>query len=241
MKLVITFLITLFITATVFAQQGINYKALIKDGSGNVVANQSITVQLSIKRGIGLSNEYTETHTPTTDANGIIIINIGEGTPDLGDYNSIDWGADNHFLNVEIDTGSGPVDMGTTQFMAVPYALNALSSSDNYWSKNGNNIYTLNDNAGIGIDNPQAKLDILGGDWDLDAGNPGDLRIGNPTHNFRIGVATGGGGAGITRMYANSNALFLGSNNAPTLILEQDGSILHLLPISLLLLLEIKH
>ncbi|MFL0353176.1 hypothetical protein [Xanthomarina sp. GH4-25] len=61
---------------------------------------------------------------------------------------------------------------------------------------------------------------------EFDAGNPGDLRIGNPTNNFRIGIATGGGGVGITRMYTNSNSLILGVNNAPALMIEQNGSII---------------
>jgi hypothetical protein len=78
---------------------------------------------------------------------------------------------------------------------------------------------------GIGVVDPQAKLDIKGGDWNLDAGNPGDFRIGNETYNFRIGVATGGGGAGTTRMYTNSNALILGTNNTAALTLDQDGNI----------------
>ena len=110
-----------------FAQNGINYKALIKDGSGNVVANQSITIQLSILVGAAETLVYQETHTPTTDTNGIAIVNIGEGTPDSGDFNTIDWGSDTHFLNVQINTGDGLTDLGTTQFMAVPYALNAKS------------------------------------------------------------------------------------------------------------------
>jgi len=81
-------------------------------------------------------------------------------------------------------------------------------------------------NIGIGITDPQAKLDILGGDWNLDAGNPGDLRIGNSTNNFRIGVAIGGGGgAGITRMYTNSNALILGTNNVCSLLLDTHGNV----------------
>ena len=78
---------------------------------------------------------------------------------------------------------------------------------------------------GIGINNPEARLDILGGDWNLDAGNPGDLRIGNSTYNFRIGVATGGGGAGVTRMYSQGNSLHLGTNNRPSLTIGQNENV----------------
>ena len=295
--------IALLISTIVFSQSGINYKAVIKDSGGNIVASQAVDVQFIIYEGAALTNNvYQENHTTITDANGIVIVNIGEGTT-TDVFTDISWGDDEHWLNVQVDTGAGLVDMGTTQFMAVPYAL---SSGDNYWSKNGNEIYTTNtsvginrvnpehtldvrsssitdpagfnlsnsdksrnlrlfsgsdtfpdpsmtwvpgnsllfatynDNTfefdelmhissagdvGIGIDDPQARLDIRGGDWNLDAGNPGDLRIGNATANFRIGVATGGGGAGITRMYSQGNSFHLGTNNRPSLTIGQNENI----------------
>lgn len=220
-----TFLIlfaAIFISISSLAQNGINYKAIIKDDNGNVVANQTIDIQFIIYEGSALTNiAYFETHTPTTDANGLIIVNIGEGASSYV-FSDVDWGKDEHWLNVSIDTGSGYFDMGTTQFMAVPYAL---SSGDHPWTKNEDGIHVTNNNVGIGIANPEAQLDVRGGDWNLEAGNPGDLRIGNATNNFRIGVATGGGGAGITRMYTNSNALILGSNDTPALIFESNGEI----------------
>ncbi len=122
-----TLLIALLITIISLAQQGINYKALIKDASGNVLANATVNVQFTIQQGASLTDVYEEGHTTTTDDSGIIIVNIGEGNTTLGDFNTIDWGSDDHFLNVQINTGSGFVDMGTTQFMAVPYALSAAN------------------------------------------------------------------------------------------------------------------
>jgi hypothetical protein len=118
----------LLVSVSITAQQGINYKAIVKDGNGNVVANDIIIIQFQILQGTGMTNEYQETHTPTTDANGVVILNIGEGAVNSGDYNTIDWGADDHFLNVQINTGGGLTDMGTTQFMAVPYALSAANA-----------------------------------------------------------------------------------------------------------------
>jgi hypothetical protein len=124
MKTKITLLI-LFITCFGFAQNGINYKAVIKDDLGNVVANDLIVVQFSILQGVAETNVYSETHSPTTDDNGIILVNIGEGTPISGIFTDIDWGSDTHFLNVQLNTGSGLVDMGTTAFKSVPYAMSA--------------------------------------------------------------------------------------------------------------------
>ena len=300
MKTTYIFISVLLLTALGFAQNGINYKALIKDNNGNVVASQSVTVQFIIYEGDALSNNvYQENHTVNTDINGFIITNIGEGTTS-DDFSTVRWSNDEHYLNVQVDIGSGLIDLGTTQFMAVPYAL---SSGDHPWTKNDNGIHTLNEdiginrdnpehtldvrsmslseasqlnlsnsdksryirffsgsdtfpnpsitrapgshllfatfddstldfteqmqinssgNVGIGISNPEAKLDILGGDWNLDAGNSGDLRIGNSTHNLRIGVAIGGGGAGISRIYASNHLLF-GVDNTSHMIIESDG------------------
>ncbi len=121
-------IMVLFLFGSTFAQQGINYKAIVKDGSGNVVANDLIQVQFTILQGTAQTSVYQETHSPTTDANGIVILNIGEGAPISGTFNAIDWSADDHYLNVQINTGGGLTDMGTTQFMAVPYAMHAKTA-----------------------------------------------------------------------------------------------------------------
>ncbi|MFL0354725.1 tail fiber domain-containing protein [Xanthomarina sp. GH4-25] len=144
MKHLITLLITLLISVISFAQQAINYKAIIKDNLGNVIANQTIDVQLAILEGT--TNVYQETHAPTTDAHGLIVLNIGEGTTS-DDFSSINWGTDDHFLNVQIDTGSGLVDLGSTQFMAVPYALYAETSGS---GGNATGLEALDEGNGIG-------------------------------------------------------------------------------------------
>jgi hypothetical protein len=59
---------------------------------------------------------------------------------------------------------------------------------------------------------PAARLDILGGNWDT-ASTEGDLRIGDTTYRLKIGVATGGAGAGHATIAAQGgvNALSLGA------------------------------
>jgi hypothetical protein len=125
MKFKFTLLIILFISTKFIAQtDGINYKALIKDGTGNTLVNSSVNVQFDILETVSQTLVYSETHTTTTDANGLVFLNIGQGTTsDV--FNEIEWRDDEHYLNVKVDTGSGYVDMGTTKFMAVPYALHA--------------------------------------------------------------------------------------------------------------------
>ena len=100
----------------------INYKALVKDNSGNPLVSQSIDIRFTIFSDA--SQIYQETHTVSTDANGIAIVNIGAGsTSDT--FSDIDWNIGTTSLKTEIDSGSGFVDLGTTEFKSVPYALNS--------------------------------------------------------------------------------------------------------------------
>ena len=125
-------LVLLVCTLGVYAQQGINYKALIKDGAGALVANETIDVRFTIIADTGSTNVYVETHTgATTDANGIVILTIGDGTANSGVFADIAWGGDTHSLKVEIDIEQDAsfVDMGTTQFMSVPYSLQATTAT----------------------------------------------------------------------------------------------------------------
>ena len=138
MKNSITRMLILLFAVCTYAQNGINYKAIIKDGAGDVVANDLIQVQFTILDGA--VNVYEESHTPTTDSNGIVILNIGEGIPVApSNFSMIDWSSNNHFLNVQINTGSGLQDMGTTAFKTVPYALQA-KTAENIFSGDYNDL-----------------------------------------------------------------------------------------------------
>ncbi|OAB78687.1 hypothetical protein [Cochleicola gelatinilyticus] len=155
MKTNLTFFFLFIFSAITVAQQGINYKAIVKDGSGSIVANDLIQVQFAILEGA--TSVYSETHSPTTDANGLIILNIGEGTPITGTFDAIDWANDAHFLNVQINTGDGLTDMGTTEFKTVPYAI---TSGDAVFKKDGDNAFKEDGNIGIGTADPTEQLHI---------------------------------------------------------------------------------
>jgi hypothetical protein len=65
----ITLAFLMLFCLTTFAQQGINYKAVIKVGPGVIVGSTVIDVSFIILDGA--VNVYEEAHAPTTDANGI--------------------------------------------------------------------------------------------------------------------------------------------------------------------------
>jgi len=129
-KTLLTLLSVLFCAIT-FAQsvpQGINYQAVARDGSGDVLMNQALLIQFSVISDITTSAiSWQETHTVNTNDYGLYTAIIGGGTAtsvgSSASFDVIDWGASNHLLKVEVDFGSGYLDMGTTAFMSVPYAL----------------------------------------------------------------------------------------------------------------------
>jgi hypothetical protein len=115
----------LFLTGIVMAQTGINYKAAIKDVNGNLIASQAIDIVFSIQHeNVSI---YSELQQIITDNNGIAIATIGNGTPSIGTYETIDWKLRDLELNVQLDLGEGFVDFGNSPFNTVPYAINTLN------------------------------------------------------------------------------------------------------------------
>jgi len=129
MKNCILLLTAFLISASVFAQapQKMNYQGVARDNSGNVLANQNIALRLSILSGsISGTVEFGETHAVTTNDFGLFSVHIGDGTFVPGNGNLV-WGSDLHFLKVEMDAtgGSNYTELGTSQFVSVPYAFYA--------------------------------------------------------------------------------------------------------------------
>ena len=131
MKRTLLTLLSVLFCAITFAQsvpQGINYQAVARDANGDVLMNQALTIQFSVISDITTSAiSWQETHTVSTNDYGLYTAIIGGGTTtSVGSsvtFDVIDWGASNHLLKVEVDFGSGYLDMGTTAFMSVPYSI----------------------------------------------------------------------------------------------------------------------
>ncbi len=122
MKALQILLIAVITPFTLFSQQGINYQAVVRDGSGNLMVNQNVTAKFSIiETSAAGTTVYTESHSTSTDARGLINVVIGDGTPSSGVFADIDWGKDRHFLEISINGTT----MGTIEFQWVPYSLHA--------------------------------------------------------------------------------------------------------------------
>jgi uncharacterized protein (TIGR02145 family) len=127
MKPLLTFLF-LAISAVVFSQapQSIPYQAVVRNTDGSTMANAAVTITFKIHdNGATGTVVYEETHATTTNAQGLVSLNVGGGTAMTGTFSGIQWGTGSKFLQVLMNAGNGVIDLGTQQMMSVPYALYA--------------------------------------------------------------------------------------------------------------------
>ncbi|WP_052172356.1 hypothetical protein [Psychroserpens jangbogonensis] len=144
-----TLLVTLFATATMFAQapEKLSYQAVVRDAGNAIVSNQAVGMQISILQDA--TAVYVETQTPTTNANGLISIEIGMGSVVSGDFSTIDWSAGPYFIKTETDPtgGTSYTITGTSELLSVPYALHAKDVDKGIYENiisNANFTFTMN-------------------------------------------------------------------------------------------------
>jgi len=127
MKQLFTFLLLVIVTGiNAQAPQSIPYQAVVRNTDGSVMADAAMTITFKIHDASATGNlVYEETHAATTNSQGLISLNVGNGVVVSGTFSGINWGSGNKFLHVLMNAGSGVVDLGTQQMMSVPYALYA--------------------------------------------------------------------------------------------------------------------
>ncbi|SFR68752.1 tail fiber domain-containing protein [Maribacter stanieri] len=115
----------------------INYQGVVRDADNELMVEESVEIGIALK--FGTSNapiQYQESHFITTDINGVFSLQIGSGISNSGDYENLPWG-EASFVAVSFN-GS---ELGTTELMAVPYAI---TSGSDQWIVDGNTIANKN-------------------------------------------------------------------------------------------------
>ena len=133
MKNLFTLSILATLTLSVFAQtpQKLSYQAVVRNSSGGLVTGHAVGIRISILQGSESGTPvYVETHTTTTNANGLATVQIGGGTVLSGTFATINWSSATYYLKTEADPagGSSYTIIGTSQLLSVPYALNSKTS-----------------------------------------------------------------------------------------------------------------
>ena len=136
MKRFNTILTVILITASAFisqharaqAPEKMSYQAVIRDANGELVKETQIGLQISIlKDSVDGTVIYVESHTPQTNKNGLVTVEIGTGVVLSGGFSEIDWQEGAHFIKtaIDIEGGTNYTLTSTNQLLSVPYAFHA--------------------------------------------------------------------------------------------------------------------
>jgi hypothetical protein len=133
MKKLFALLVVSTLAVTAFAQspQRMSYQAVVRKTSGELIINQSVGMKISILQGSYTGTPvYVETHTTTTNANGLATIEIGGGTIVTGIFAGLDWSLGPYYIKTETDPtgGTSYTITGTSQILSVPFALYAKTA-----------------------------------------------------------------------------------------------------------------
>ena len=115
------------------APEKMSYQAVVRNTTNNLVTNQVVGMQISILQGSATGTVvYVETQTPTSNANGLVSLEIGGGTVVSGNMATINWANGPYFIKTETDPtgGTSYTITGTSQLLSTPYALYAKNAKN---------------------------------------------------------------------------------------------------------------
>ncbi|MEO5967942.1 MAG: hypothetical protein ABIP68_00410, partial [Ferruginibacter sp.] len=146
--IILSFSFTVFLG---FAQSPslMSYQAVIRNATGILITEQPVGVRFKIiQYNDAGTTVYSESHSGTTNKNGLITLKIGAGTIITGNFNNINWGDGPYFLQVETDPAGGTSYSisNVSQMLSVPYALYAKTSGSDAlnWGLLGNTATASN-------------------------------------------------------------------------------------------------
>ena len=168
MKKITTAFILLMLYNAIYAvipaspPEKISYQAVVRNSTNALVTNQPVGVKITILQGSATGTPvFAETHTPTTNANGLINIVIGTGSPAINGLLDVVWSTGPYFIKTEIDPAGGTAYSitSTSELLSVPYALYAKKAESTNLlnlpfagsSHSINNAFSVKNNNGIAI------------------------------------------------------------------------------------------
>ena len=115
------------------APEGVNYQAVIRNNSGDVLSNNNVGLQISLYQNTaGGTLVYQESFQTTTDNFGLVNLVIGQGLNISGSFENVDWSNGPFFIEIAADENGGAnyEIIGSQELMSVPYALYAKTAGN---------------------------------------------------------------------------------------------------------------
>lgn len=129
MKYYLSFSLFVLFSITALAQvpQKMNYQAVIRDANENLLTNAGVGIQVSIVDATTQNAVYIEHHSASTNAQGLVTLEIGNGTVLTGSFDEINWplGSFDIQIDTDPDGGTNYTISGTSELLSVPYAFYA--------------------------------------------------------------------------------------------------------------------
>ena len=108
------------------APQKMSYQAVIRNSNDSLLISTQVGMRISLVQGAPSGTVvFSETQTATTNANGLVSLQIGMGTSVIGTFACIDWAAGPYYVKTETDLNGGNnyTIISSNELLSVPYAL----------------------------------------------------------------------------------------------------------------------
>ena len=132
--LMLIYAVVMSANLTAQAPEKISYQAVIRNNNNALLSNLPVKMKITISKGSLQSgvNVYSELHSPTTNVNGLVTVEIGGGIVLNGNFSAIKWEDGTYFITTETDPNNGNnySVIGSSQILSVPFALYATRSSN---------------------------------------------------------------------------------------------------------------
>ena len=116
------------IVSSVFSQapQKMSYQAVLRNSNDSLLISTPVGMRISLVQSSPSGTVvFSETQTVTTNANGLVSLQIGMGTAVSGTFTGIDWAAGPYYVKTETDLSGGTnyTITSSNELLSVPYAL----------------------------------------------------------------------------------------------------------------------
>ena len=134
MKKFIILFISLFFGFYSYSQspQKFTYQSIVRKADGSILKTSNLGMRISVlKNSKTGTSVYSETHTVSTNKNGLATLLIGDGTSS-DTFSEIDWALGEYFLKVEVDPTGGinySIEQ-SSQLLSVPYSFYSSSTAN---------------------------------------------------------------------------------------------------------------